>query len=77
MHCVQGSHLQTVVRAEGAAEVDPGAAEVPPPAGEGAGTRYVGEVKLVAGVAVTAVLAGPPKSQSHYLESHPSSNCSF
>ena len=55
MHCVQGSHLQTVVRAEGAAEVDPGAAEVPPPAGEGAGTRYVGEVKLVAGVAVTAV----------------------
>ena len=55
MHCVQGSHLQTVVRAEGAAEVDPGAAEVPPPAGEGAGTRDVGEVKLVTGVAVTAV----------------------
>ena len=22
-------------------------------------------------------VAGPPKSQSHYLESHPSSNCSF
>ena len=62
-------HVADSLRQQGVAGAGPGA-------GGGAELLAAGPIVTTAGEEAVLV-AGPPKSQSHYLEMHSSSKCSF